>query len=257
MTPLLSWPNWIGVVCEDLDRQRAFYADVFGLPELARGGTWAWFDLGWPNLFELLALDPAMPQYERRRFQVGFATDDITAAREELVRRGVEPVTGIESDTEGDAWCYFRDAEGSLFELSQRGKQPWQPAPGEALVRWPIWIGVAAEDFDRSRAFYRDVLGLRELRATDDWVGFDMGWPNLFEIQPFGPPYDQPGFHVAFAVEDVPAASGELVGRGAEPVSDVEGGPKLGGFWQDFRDPEGNTVGISQRLGKPWATASP
>ena len=33
----LKWPNWIGVVAEDLEAQRRFYRDVLGLRELDAG----------------------------------------------------------------------------------------------------------------------------------------------------------------------------------------------------------------------------
>ena len=131
MSPLegskVKWPNWLGLVVDDLEAQRRFYRDTIGLTELGSGDGWVQFDLGFPNLFELLQRSDE-PQYDRRRFQPGFAVDDIRAARERLLERGVEPVTEIEgeADSQGN-WCYFRDPEGNTFELSQRLGEDWKP----------------------------------------------------------------------------------------------------------------------------------
>ncbi|MEN3341669.1 MAG: hypothetical protein V7644_1073 [Actinomycetota bacterium] len=40
----------------------------------------------------------------------------------------------------------------------------------ELELGWPNWIGVVARDLEAQRRFYRDVLGLRELRTGDDFV---------------------------------------------------------------------------------------
>jgi catechol 2,3-dioxygenase-like lactoylglutathione lyase family enzyme len=115
----LHWPTWIGVVADDLEAQRRFYGDVLGLSEVAAGDDWLQFDLD-GNVFELVRRSE-LPQYDRRRCQVGFAVGDIRAARADLVERGVEPISEIEGDPDaGAAWCYFRDPEGNVFELTQR-----------------------------------------------------------------------------------------------------------------------------------------
>ena len=125
MTADLSWPNWIGVVVEDLEAQRRFYRDALGLTELGAGDGWVHFDLGFPNILELLQRSEE-PQYDEPRYQVGFATDDIHAARDMLVGRGVQQVTEIEGGEDAQGyWCYFRDAEGNIFELSQRLGSAW------------------------------------------------------------------------------------------------------------------------------------
>jgi catechol 2,3-dioxygenase-like lactoylglutathione lyase family enzyme len=37
------------------------------------------------------------------------------------VSRGVQQVTEIEGDAAtGGRWCYFRDAEGNIFEIKER-----------------------------------------------------------------------------------------------------------------------------------------
>jgi catechol 2,3-dioxygenase-like lactoylglutathione lyase family enzyme len=118
-TVLLRWPIWIGVVCDDLEKQRRFYREDLGLSELKAGDGWVWFDFG-GRLLELLARAP-LPQYDQRGVSFAFEVDDIHAARAELVRRGVESVTDVEGGPESlQYWTYFKDAEGNLFELVQR-----------------------------------------------------------------------------------------------------------------------------------------
>jgi catechol 2,3-dioxygenase-like lactoylglutathione lyase family enzyme len=117
----LHWPTWIGVVADDLEAQRRFYRDVLGLRELESGDDWLQFDLD-GKVFELVERSE-LPQYDERRYQVGFTVDDIRAARAELVGRGVEAISEIEGDPDGGAaWCYFRDPEGNVFELTQRAR---------------------------------------------------------------------------------------------------------------------------------------
>lgn len=116
----LDWPCWIGVVADDLDRQRRFYRDMLGFAEMAEGPGWVQFDLGDSRLLEIVQRG-GQPQYDHARYQVGYAVEDIEAARRELVARGVQPVSGLEgSASDGGRWCYFRDAEGNVFELKER-----------------------------------------------------------------------------------------------------------------------------------------
>ena len=117
----LGWPVWIGVVSEDLEAQRRFYRDVLGLQEMEAGESWIEFDMGSKRVFELIARDPAVAQYIRGGYVVGFEVDDIQAATAELTARGVEQVSEIEGGTEsGQYWCYFRDGEGNLLEIAQK-----------------------------------------------------------------------------------------------------------------------------------------
>ena len=115
----LGWPAWIGITCEDLEQQRHFYRTVLGLRELRSGNGWVWFDFD-GRLLELLAKD-LPPQSGRQRVSFGFEVEDIQAARAELIRRGVEPVTEIEGGPASlQYWTYFKDAEANLFELVQQ-----------------------------------------------------------------------------------------------------------------------------------------
>ena len=114
----LGWPTWIGVVCDDLDAQRRFYAETMGLQETGTGPGWVHFEIE-GNLFELIKRE-SLPQYERPRYQVGFTVGDIYSARRELIAAGAEPISDVDGE-EGspNAWCYFRDPEGNVFEITQ------------------------------------------------------------------------------------------------------------------------------------------
>jgi catechol 2,3-dioxygenase-like lactoylglutathione lyase family enzyme len=116
----LRWPTWIGVVVNDLESQRRFYRDTLGFRETGGSEGWVHFEIPGGGLFELIQRDQP-PQYDSPRYQVGFTVEDIRAAREGLVARGIEPLSGIEGEESGSSnmWCYFRDPEGNVFEITQ------------------------------------------------------------------------------------------------------------------------------------------
>jgi predicted enzyme related to lactoylglutathione lyase len=121
-------------------------------------------------------------------------------------------------------------------------------------LNWPNWLGVVVEDMAAQRRFYRDALGLKELGAGDDWVHFDMGFPNILELleRSDDPQYDRPRFQPGFAVEDIHATHARLIRQGVDAFTEIAGGPEAQGYWCYFRDPEGNVFEISQRLGQEW-----
>jgi catechol 2,3-dioxygenase-like lactoylglutathione lyase family enzyme len=116
----LRWPTWIGVVVDDLEKQRRFYRDTLGFRETGSSEGWVHMEFPSGGLFELIQRDLS-PQYEATRYQVGFTVEDVQATREELIRRGVEPISEIEGQESGSSnmWCYFRDAENNVFEITQ------------------------------------------------------------------------------------------------------------------------------------------
>ena len=117
--PGVGWPIWVGLVCDDLQAQRAWYGEVLGLRETGAGEGWVHFDLG-GHTFELLAVDPSRQQYDARRFQVGFEVAEIHSARDALTRGGARAISQVEGGGEsGGYWAYFRDPEGNVFEIKQ------------------------------------------------------------------------------------------------------------------------------------------
>jgi predicted enzyme related to lactoylglutathione lyase len=114
------WPNWLGLVVEDLEAARRFYGAALSLDASAAGDDWVQFDMGEQRIFELLRRDPEQVQYDRARYQPGFAVADVERARERLLALGAKQLTDVEGGPEhGGFWCYFRDPEGHVFEISQ------------------------------------------------------------------------------------------------------------------------------------------
>ena len=52
------------------------------------------------------------------------------------------------------------------------------------LPRWPNWLGIVVEELEGQRRFYRNVLGIAELDAGEDWVQVDMGGAEPLRAPP-------------------------------------------------------------------------
>lgn len=112
-------------------------------------------------------------------------------------------------------------------------------------------VAVIASDYERSKAFYTEVLGLaviaeiyREQRQS--WK-LDLALPGGRQIELFSFPDPPPRTnapeacglrHLAFAVADVAAAVGELAAKGV-PCEPVRVDPQTGKHFTFFADPDG------------------
>lgn len=114
---------------------------------------------------------------------------------------------------------------------------------------WPCWVGVVTEDLEAQRRFYRDVLGLTELAAGADWLQFDFGEDGVLELirRSREPQYDQARYQVGYTVADIESARDQLVARGIQQVTQIEGDAQAGGRWCYFRDAEANIFEIKER----------
>jgi catechol 2,3-dioxygenase-like lactoylglutathione lyase family enzyme len=128
-------------------------------------------------------------------------------------------------------------------------------------VRRVSFVGVQTESFDAMTGFVQDVLGLQPGHRDNGWAVFQLGSGDrdLFEVyRPGG--YDErllpasaTGPTVAFAVDDLVAASAELVAAEIEIVADIVWAaeafddPALDGWgWLFFRAPDGNVYVLQQ-----------
>ncbi len=118
------------------------------------------------------------------------------------------------------------------------------------MLRWPVHIGIVCDDLQLQRRFYRDVLGLAELQSGEHFVWFDFDDGKLLELlakRPL-PQYDRRRVAFAFEVDDIHSSRAELIDRGVEPVTEIEGGPESLEYWAYFKDAEGNLIEIAQLL---------
>lgn len=106
----------MGIVVDDLEAQRRFWGDLLGIPEDHSGDDFVSFKTADGRWFELVERSDE-PEYDRPRFQVGFAVNDIQSAYRTLKAKGVEAITEVYGDEE--AWAYFRDPEGQVFAIKQ------------------------------------------------------------------------------------------------------------------------------------------
>ncbi|MEN8151629.1 MAG: VOC family protein [Planctomycetota bacterium] len=114
--------------------------------------------------------------------------------------------------------------------------------PRVSLVKIPV------ADFAASTAFYREVLGLAEEFAVEEygWAQYRLGDVPLCLYVPgtgggSGEPGGDTGIHLA--VDDVAAAFGRLRQRGAEFACELTTSDEGSSFFE-VRDPDGNTIKV-------------
>lgn len=120
-------------------------------------------------------------------------------------------------------------------------------------------VAIICSDYERSRRFYADVLGLeivREVyRRERDSYKLDLALPDGTQIELFSfpDPPARPSYpeacglrHLAFEVADIDEAARELEGRGvrAEPVRVDE---HTGRRFTFFADPDGLPLELYER----------
>ena len=116
------------------------------------------------------------------------------------------------------------------------------------------FVAVPARDFEASRRFYRDVLGLPEGKRWGSMPGIEFQAGNLtlaiMDPTAFGnQEFRAHSLPIALQVEDVAAARAELEAKGVEFV----GGVIDSGVCHQaiFKDPAGNTLDLHHRYAPP------
>lgn len=107
-------------------------------------------------------------------------------------------------------------------------------------------IMVVVKDMERSRKFYRDILGLQEHYSSPEWTALSAGNINL-GLHPEGKelkvePHE--GMQFGFEVADIQKTAGELKQKGVPFVRE----PRLEDFgWLAiFKDPDGHHLQLFQ-----------
>ena len=112
---------------DDIERAKAWYADVLGLPHLYTFGRLAFFDCGGTRLMleDRSILDEVHGL--RNDSVIYFRVGSIDAAYEELRRRGVEftdapHVVGTHPDGTQEWMAFFKDCDGKLLAIMTQAK---------------------------------------------------------------------------------------------------------------------------------------
>jgi predicted enzyme related to lactoylglutathione lyase len=108
---------------------------------------------------------------------------------------------------------------------------------------------VPITDFERSKAFYGEVLGLEQSKQWGDMPAqeFETGNLTIAIMQPeaFGQTFSPNNFPIALQVEDVEAARSELESQGIKFSADtIDSGVCHMAF---FSDPDGNGLMLHKR----------
>ncbi|GIO15503.1 VOC family protein [Cohnella xylanilytica] len=120
-------------------------------------------------------------------------------------------------------------------------------------------VAVIASDYERSKRFYAEVLGLTVVAETyreerDSWkLDLAVGGDYQIELFTFPGAPERPSYpearglrHLAFEVDDVDAAAAELRGKGIEAEA-VRVDPVTGKKFVFFADPDGLPLELYER----------
>jgi catechol 2,3-dioxygenase-like lactoylglutathione lyase family enzyme len=122
-------------------------------------------------------------------------------------------------------------------------------ATDTSLVSGVDFVTVPTDDFDASRTFYGETLGLPFVKQWGNMPGAEYQAGNLtlaiMDPTAFGQEFKPHSLPIALQVADVHAARSELESKGVEFRGDViDSGVCHQTF---FADPAGNTLGLHHR----------
>lgn len=112
------------------------------------------------------------------------------------------------------------------------------------------FVTIPITDFDRSRSFYRDTLGLEEGKRWGEMPAMEFETGNLtiaiMEPTAFGQEFrNAGGSSVVLQVDDFDQAKADLESKGVQFVTDkIDSGVCYQAY---FSDPDGNVLGIHRR----------
>ena len=113
-------------------------------------------------------------------------------------------------------------------------------------------IAINVQDVERATAFYRDVLGLPLLFEAPGLAFFQAGSVRLMLSRAEAPELDHPASILYYQVADITAAHRMLTGHGVTFLTAPHVVHKAADYdlWlADFRDSEGNVLGLWQDAG--------
>lgn len=218
--------RYVGYGVEAFDAERAFYADDWGLAEVASNADTAWFKTHGHDEHHVVRLHKAATNHVEVIALAAGTRADVDALQAKVVDAGCKLVhEALELDAPGGGYGFrFFSPDGLPFEISSdvaRGDQ-------REMVRWegmPVKIShivLHSPDHHALVKFFTEVLGMR----VSDWLGDFMCFlrcnsaHHRIAILP-GPPCLN---HVAYdmlSIDDMMRGANRLKKRG----TDIRWGP--------------------------------
>jgi catechol 2,3-dioxygenase-like lactoylglutathione lyase family enzyme len=238
----------------DPDRLHKWYVDALGVEPDADG----FLQFGHVGVLVDGRDDVDPRTAEPGRVILNYHVTDIKRAAKQLDELGVTWVAGVEYRDAGLWFATVEDPDGNYVQLIQTTPEYWRlkliRAGGTAgpLEHAAIGVRLPAQDLDRARTWYADMLGLEPVEEREGGLRFLCGGTEFVVFASTGV---ASGTHtqMSFSVPDLDLAVEGLRDRGVEfegDIVDVQGHyPSTGAtgeraIW--FRDSEGNLLGLGE-----------
>jgi catechol 2,3-dioxygenase-like lactoylglutathione lyase family enzyme len=268
------------IVSDDVERSRRFYTEVLGgrvafsspggPTNVALSNSWIVINAGGgptDDKPEVTLETPGDPH--RVSSFVNIRVKDMERVYSEWSARGAQFLTPPKQH-QYEIRCYIRDPDGHLIEVGQTTdpQGDWVPdhwpssTPVDELQAPPEGIVLAhfivSDDVERSRRFYRDVLGgsdafsgpggLTYVQLSNSWIIINVGGeptddkPEVTLGTPTDP--NRVSSFLNIRVTDMPAVYKEWSGRGAEFLTPPKQHPYEIRCY--IRDPDGHLIEVGQ-----------
>ena len=263
------------IVSDDVERSRRFYTEVLGgrvafsgpggLTYVALSDGWIITNVGGGPTDDKPTVTLETPRDpDRVSSFLNIRVKDIAAVYAEWSARGAEFLTPPKQH-QYEIRCYIRDPDGHIIEVGQTTdpEGDWTPAhwpsntppAGFVMTRF-----IVAEDVERSRRFYTEVLGGRvvfsgkpsgeptNVALSNSWIVISVGGgptddkPTVTLETPRDP--DRVSSFLNIRVKDIAAVYAEWSARGAEFLTP----PKQHQYEIRcyIRDPDGHIIEVGQ-----------
>jgi catechol 2,3-dioxygenase-like lactoylglutathione lyase family enzyme len=255
--PKITGIAYVRLYVSNMDRSRAFYGSVLGLP--SSGGNCAkatrpCFPINWYQEVQLEAVPSPTPA--NWLAEIAFATDDATKLRRYLLVRGVK-AGAISTDGGGPPHFDLRDPEGNRIAFVQRplAIADYEISANQVSSRM-LHAGFVVRDAAAENRFYREILGFRlywhggfKDDGVDDWYEIQVpdgdNWIEYMLNIPANADHKELGVqnHFSLGVKDAQAAAALLRKHGLQTFD----GPEVGRDGKnslDAYDPDGTRVEV-------------
>jgi lactoylglutathione lyase len=185
--PRITGVSHIALFARDVDKSLAFYKDLLGFAEpyrLTKKSGDLHLTFLKVNDRQCIEIFPEREAGSDRLYHIALETDDADAMRTYLKARGVKVPEKTPVGRIGNANYFVTDPDGHTVEIVQYLPEGWtlrdkgKHLPDTRISTRLTHVGIAVGSLSPSLAFYRDILGCREIwRGSSN--GKQLSWVNL------------------------------------------------------------------------------